>query len=143
MAKGIYLFSTGGGQKYWDRRAYHHATLPSEKEIAVTINRGASRRRKRIERYRHEISPIACLRFRIDLDPAEVKRCTGFADVYMLLGFSSIACNGDLDVMADTVLRNLAWFEKWFRYFELKWGKATYCAFVMQGRSTGMVAVSE
>ena len=71
-----------------------------------------------------EPTPLPAVRIS-NLDPAEVKRCTGFADVYMLLRFSLIVCNGDLDLMAATTSISLTWFEEWFLYFEFTWGRRT------------------
>ena len=56
------------------------------------------------------------------MSASEVKRRTGFADLSMLLGYATVVCNGDIDLLTSPVTC-LTWLEEWFLYFEWKWGK--------------------
>ena len=51
-----------------------------------------------------------------------VKCETGFTSVTHLLSYVSIICNGDISkILAPTT--NLTWFEEWYLFFELLWGR--------------------
>jgi hypothetical protein len=53
----------------------------------------------------------------------DVKCRTGFRSVTMLLYYVAIVCNGSIDDITHTTT-NLSWFEEWFTYFEIVWGKS-------------------
>jgi len=52
----------------------------------------------------------------------EVKRHTGFADIFFLLSFVALVCNGNVDAISTTV-SSLSWLEEWMLYFEFTWGQ--------------------
>jgi hypothetical protein len=53
----------------------------------------------------------------------EVKRCTGFCSVILLLCYIAIVCNGNVADMMEKQ-SPLCWFEEWFLYFEWVWEKS-------------------
>uniref|UniRef100_A0A7S1UPM4 DDE Tnp4 domain-containing protein n=1 Tax=Grammatophora oceanica TaxID=210454 RepID=A0A7S1UPM4_9STRA len=58
----------------------------------------------------------------MDIPPAEVQRLTGFANLFLLLSFVLIVCNGSVDLLSATV-SCLTWLEEWLLYFEWTWGR--------------------
>ena len=52
----------------------------------------------------------------------EVQHCTGFCSLAFLLSYTAIISDGDVTNMGTTV-STLTWFEEWFLYFEMIWGK--------------------
>ena len=57
-----------------------------------------------------------------DMNPHEVHRLTGFADLTDLLSFTLIVCGGSVDLMQMTVTR-LTWLEEWLYYFTYMYGR--------------------
>ena len=61
----------------------------------------------------------------------QVRQRTGFKNVYMLLSFAIIVCQGGVDRLSDTCSL-MIWYEERFAYFEFFYGKTvttiTSCA---------------
>ena len=67
------------------------------------------------------------------LCPFEVAARTGFVDAGLLLSFTLLVCNGDIDMMTKRV-SELTWYEEWFLYYEYIWGRS------ITNRTTSMAA---
>jgi hypothetical protein len=67
------------------------------------------------------------------LCPFEVAARTGFVDAGLLLSFTLLVCNGDIDMMTKRV-SELTWYEEWFLYYEYIWGRS------ITNRATSMAA---
>ena len=67
------------------------------------------------------------------LCPFEVAARTGFVDAGLLLSFTLLVCNGDIDMMTKRV-SELTWYEEWFQYYEYIWGRS------ITNRATSMAA---
>ena len=52
----------------------------------------------------------------------EFKRRTGFKTKSILISLVIIVCNRNHDIMKKTII-SLTWFEEWFLYFEVIWGR--------------------
>ena len=70
-----------------------------------------------------------------DLTDDEVTRRTGFRNKAMLLSYILLVCNGNFDKMTTT-LTSLTWFEEWFLYLEVHWGR-TLSRWIDAGKSIG------
>lgn len=57
----------------------------------------------------------------LDITDKEVKKTTGFKTKAMLLGFTVIACNGDIYDLVTTKTNHLTWFEEWYLFYENLW----------------------
>jgi hypothetical protein len=57
------------------------------------------------------------------LPSKHVKRRTGFPDMFALLRFVLIACNGNIDLVR-TRISTITWLEEWFLFFEWTWGRS-------------------
>ena len=57
------------------------------------------------------------------LSKRQVKRRTGFKCETAMLKYIMIVCNGDFDTLTTTAT-NLTWYEEWFLFFEMMWGKS-------------------
>merc|ERR1712168_1700559 len=56
------------------------------------------------------------------LQDSEIKRRTGFYSEQYLLGFITVICDGDSSIISQTH-SSLTWYEEWFMYFEITWGR--------------------
>jgi hypothetical protein len=53
----------------------------------------------------------------------------------LLLSFTLLVCNGDIDMMTKTKrVSELTWYEDWFLYYKYKWGRS------ITNRTTSMAA---
>ena len=57
------------------------------------------------------------------LSDKEIKRRTGFCSEHDMLVYICIICNGQIEMMVRTSTA-LSWFEEWFFFFELKYGRS-------------------
>merc|ERR1712032_1206587 len=56
-----------------------------------------------------------------ELTPKEIKRRTGFCDLFYLLSYVIIICGGDMDQITVTSTK-LTWLEEWIFFFEYIYG---------------------
>ncbi|HSN65142.1 MAG TPA: hypothetical protein VLS94_00795 [Fusibacter sp.] len=56
------------------------------------------------------------------ISDSEVKDCTGFDSLTMLLQYIVVVSNGSVDAMLSTNT-SMSWFEEWYFFFEVIWGK--------------------
>ena len=56
-----------------------------------------------------------------NLAPKEVKRRTGFHDLFSLLSYVVIICGGDINLITSSSSK-MTWLEKWILYFEFLYG---------------------
>jgi hypothetical protein len=76
--------------------------------------------KERKERFRKNDPTIVTLK---DIDDTYIKNCTAFKSKMALLSFTTIVCNGDLELMTTTSSR-MTWFEEWFLYYEMVWKRS-------------------
>jgi hypothetical protein len=58
-----------------------------------------------------------------DITDTRVKNQTGFPSLLALRGFIAVVCDGDIDVITSSGTA-LTWFEEWYLYFEVFYGKS-------------------
>ena len=56
-----------------------------------------------------------------NLVPKEVKRMTGFHDLFCLLSYVAIICGGDINLITS-LSSKMTWLEEWIFYFEFIYG---------------------
>ena len=63
-----------------------------------------------------------------DLTPKEIKRRTGFCDLFSLLCYVIIICGGDMNQITSSCTK-LTWLEEWVLFFEYTYGhsKNRFC----------------
>jgi hypothetical protein len=92
-------------------------TFDSSKQVKCVIaNKGFKRKYSSMDEQRTVVKPK-------ELTTWQVSRQTGFKSLQQLLAAIAVFSNGDLEMM-ETRSSALTWFEEWYFYFEMVWGRS-------------------
>jgi hypothetical protein len=59
-----------------------------------------------------------------DLNQNIIKVQTGFPSLLAMLGYIAVICSGNIQEITTTTSTTLTWFEEWYAYFEILYGKS-------------------
>jgi hypothetical protein len=96
---------------------------PSLRIIAGLDGHVPTPKKSRHDPFSKSVSNTAAVVDPESISGKEVQQRTGFGSLLLLLFYVSIVCNGDDEVMGGTST-SLTWFEKWFFFFEIIWGRS-------------------
>jgi hypothetical protein len=60
----------------------------------------------------------------MDLNQKKIKVQTGFPSLLAMMGYIAVICKGDIREITKTTLTTLTWFEEWYSFFEILYGKS-------------------
>jgi hypothetical protein len=87
-----------------------------------TTQSHAKRQRICVERKKEDNTTQGVVRMD-DLTDNQIHVTTGFPTLLSMLGFIAVICKGDIKQIT-TSSSTLTWFEEWFLYFEILYGKS-------------------